>query len=444
MLLPWNEMSTKIFKFGGTSVSDGDAVRRVAAIVAADETPRKVVVVSAQAGVTTLLLRALADAAALDAAVARWRGLARELDLDSRGVDAFADELRADVRSAMPRDQKADLVASYGERVSAFLVTCFLQNVGLPAAAVDGRDVVVTDAGFGNARCDAAATAERAKEVLLPRLVAGEIPVVTGFIGADPGGRTTTLGRGGSDLTATLLGACLAADVVEMWTDADGVMSADPRIIPEARLVARLSYDEAVELSNFGAKIVFNKSLPPAIRAKLPVHVRNTFNPSSPGTLIAADEVAGNFAITTKSRVRVVTVNTPEMIGAVGFLARLFEVFESFNLSVDVVAVSEASVSVTFNNFEDEREAELMAALRRLGDAEVKPNRSIVAVISKYLDDEQAIFPKIFGALAEHGVDIEMISYGNREINLTLIVDEDRESDALRLIHELFEDSFRR
>jgi aspartate kinase len=232
--------------------------------------------------------------------------------------------------------------------------------------------------------------------------------------------------------------------VVEIWTDADGVMSADPRIIPEAKLITRLSYDEAVELSNFGAKIVFNKALPPAIRAKLPVHVRNTFNPSSPGTLIAADKVAANFAVTTKSNVRVVTVATPEMIGAVGFLARLFEIFESFSLSVDVVAVSEASVSVTVNNFRPETEAPLVAALRRLGDAEVKPNRSIVAVISKYLDDEQAIFPKIFGALAEHGVDIEMISYGNREINLTLIVDEYRERETLQLIHKLFEDNFRR
>ncbi len=437
-------MRIKILKFGGTSVSDGYAVRRVAAVVAADEAPLKVVVVSAQGGVTTMLLRALADAAALDAVVARWRGLAQELGLGADGVDAFADELRRDIQRSLPRDQKADLVASYGERVSAFLVAGFLKKVGLQAVAVDARDVVVTDGNFANARYDAAATAERAKKVLLPRLAAGELPVVTGFIGADRRGRTTTLGRGGSDLTATLLGVCLAADVVEIWTDADGVMSADPRVIPEAKLITRLSYDEAVELSNFGAKIVFNKSLPPAIRAELPVHVRNTFNPSSPGTLITADKVAANFAVTTKSNVRVVTVATPEMIGAVGFLARLFEIFESFSLSVDVVAVSEASVSVTVNNFRPETEAPLVAALRRLGDAEVKPNRSIVAVISKYLDDEQAIFPKIFGALAEHGVDIEMISYGNREINLTLIVDECRERETLRLIHKLFEDNFRR
>jgi aspartate kinase len=437
-------MRTKVLKFGGTSVSDGDAVRRVAAIVAADEAPRKVVVVSAQSGVTTTLLRALADAAALDEAVARWRGLARELGLGADGVDALADELRRDIQKALPRDQKADLVASYGERVSALLVAGFLKKVGLPAVAVDARVVVVTDGNFANARCDAAATAERAKEVLLPHLDAGELPVVTGFIGADRRGRATTLGRGGSDLTATLLGACLAADVVEIWTDADGVMSADPRVVPEAKLIARLSYDEAVELSNFGAKIVFNKSLPPAIRAGLPVHVRNTFNPSSPGTVIGADKAASNFAVTTKSDVRVATVATPEMIGAVGFLARLFGIFESFDLSVDVVSVSEASVSVTFNNFDDEREAELMSALRGLGDADVKRNRSIVAVRSKYLDDEQAIFPKIFGALAERGVDVEMISYGNREINLTLIVDGARERETLQFIHELFEDNFRR
>jgi aspartate kinase len=439
-----NKASTKILKFGGTSVSDGDAVRRVAVIVAADETPRKVVVVSAQRGVTTALLRALDDPGAVDDVVARWRGLARALGLGAGIVDPFAGELRRAVRKPLPRAPKADLVASYGERVSASLVAAFLNKVGLPAAAVDARGVVVTDGNFGSARPDEAATAERAQRLLEPLLAAGEIPVVTGFIGADRRGGTTTLGRGGSDLTATLLGACLGADEVEIWTDADGIMSADPRVIPEAKLVNRLSYDEAVELSNFGAKVVFNKSLPPAIRAGLPVRVRNTFNPSSPGTVIAAAKDAANFAVTTKSNVRVATVATPEMVGAVGFLARLFEIFESFDLSVDVVAVSEASVSVTFNNFDDAREPELMAALRRLGEAEVKRHRSIVAVISKYLDDEQAIFPKIFGALAERGVDIEMISYGNREINLTLIVDESREKETLSLIHELFEENFRR
>lgn len=437
-------MYTKILKFGGTSVSDGDAVRRVAAIVAADEAPHKIVVVSAQSGVTTTLLRARSDPGAAEEAVARWRGLARELGLGADVVDSFADELRRDLQRALPRDEKADLVASYGELVSAALVAGFLQQVGLRAVAIDARDVVVTDGNFGNARYDAAATADRAKQVLLPLLAAGQVPVVTGFIGADARGRTTTLGRGGSDLTATLLGACLGADAVEIWTDADGVMSADPRAVPEAKLIARLSYDEAVELSNFGARVVFNKSLPPAIRAGIPVHVRNTFNPSSAGTVIAADKTPANFAVTTKSNVRVATVATPEMVGAVGFLARLFGIFESFDLSVDVVSVSEASVSVTFNNFDDEREAELLSALRELGEADVKRNRSIVAVISKYLDDEQAIFPKIFGALAEHGVDVEMISYGNREINLTLIVDGARERETLHFIHELFENNFRR
>ncbi len=437
-------MNTKVLKFGGTSVSDGDAVRRVAAIVAKDETPRKLVVVSAQSGVTTTLLRAIAEPAALDAAVERWCNLARELGLGADVVDSFAEELRRDLQRKLPREQKADLITSYGERVSAVIVSGYLRQVGLKAVAADGRDIIVTDDNFGNARYDTTATTGRAEEILLTLLAAGEIPVVTGFIGADTRGRTTTLGRGGSDLTATLLAACLGADVVEIWTDADGVMSADPRAVREAKLIARLSYDEAVELSNFGARVLFNKSLPPAIRAGLPVHVRNTFNPSSPGTVIAADKAPANYAVTTKSNVRVATVATPEMVGAVGFLARLFGIFESFDLSVDVVSVSEASVSVTFNNFDDEREADLLSALRGLGDADVKRNRSIVAVISRYLDEEQAIFPKIFGALAEHGVDVEMISYGNREINLTLIVDGARERETLQFIHKLFEDNFRR
>ncbi|MGD8719114.1 MAG: aspartate kinase [Candidatus Zixiibacteriota bacterium] len=433
----------KIMKFGGTSVGSAGAVRRVAAIVATDDAPRKVVVVSAQSGVTSSLLRAGEDEAEAEAVTSRWRGLARELGVEA-AVKGFAGRLTRDLRKALPPGQKADLVASYGERFSASLVAAYFKEIGLDSRVVDGGDVVATDDGFGAARYDYDETRDRARIVLLPVLGRGRIPVVPGFIGADAQGRTTTLGRGGSDLTATLLGACLDAAVVEIWSDADGVMSADPGVIPDARLVTRLSFDEAVELSNFGANILFNKSLPPAIRAGIPVHVRNTFNPSSPGTVIAAGDAGPNFAVTTKSGVRVFTVATPEMVGAVGFLARLFAVFESFRLSVDVVAVSEASVSVTVNSLDAEAETTLLEALRGLGDAEVRSGRSIVAVISRFLDDEQTIFPKIFAALAERGVDIEMMSYGNREINLTLIVDGSRERETLQLIHSLFEENFRR
>jgi aspartate kinase len=433
----------KIMKFGGTSVGSADAVRRVAAIVAKDETPRKVVIVSAQSGVTSSLLRAGEDTAEVEAVTSRWRDLARELEVEA-AVNGFPDRLTRDLRKTMPLEQKADLIASYGERFSASLVAAYFKKVGQDTQTVDGGDVVVTDDGFGAARYDYDETRERTRRMLMPILGRGLIPVVPGFIGADARGRTTTLGRGGSDLTATLLGACLDAALVEIWSDADGVMSADPEIISGARLVTRLSFDEAVELSNFGANILFNKSLPPAIRAGIPVHVRNTFNPSSPGTVIAAGDAGPNFAVTTKSDVRVFTVATPEMVGAVGFLARLFGVFESFRLSVDVVAVSEASVSVTVNSLDAEAETTLLAALRSMGDAEVRSGRSIVAVISRFLDDEQAIFPKIFAALAERGVDIEMMSYGNREINLTLIVDGNRERETLQLIHSLFEENFRR
>jgi aspartate kinase len=436
---------TKIMKFGGTSVGDASSIRRVHEIVAADgASPAvRVVVVSAPRGMTGLLLALRDDPKVWDAVSERAAALAAELSLPPSTVEPLAADLRRDVRADLAAPEKSDLLASYGERISAAVVAAYFVRRGLPAVAVDARDFVVTDDNFNNARYLEHPTVERSRAALGPLLARGELPVVTGFIGRDARGRTTTLGRGGSDLTATLLGAALGADVVEIWTDADGIMTADPRVIPEAEPLLRVSYEEAVELSNSGARVVFNKSLLPAMQAGLPVHVRNTFAPASPGTVIGERGAETNFALTSKSGVSVITVSNPEMIQAVGYLARLFHIFLEFNLSVDAVAVSEASVSMTVSDLSVETERRLRAELDLLGEAEVKRGRSIVTTISKYLDTEQAVFPHLFRVLTERGVDVEMISYGNREINLTIVVEEAREREALRLLHETFQERYK-
>jgi aspartate kinase len=368
--------------------------------------------------------------------------LARELKLPPSTVEPLLTDLRRDARAELAAPEKSDLLAGYGERISAAVVAAYFNHRGLAAVAVDARDFVVTDDNFTSARYRESPTFEKARATLGPLLARGELPVVTGFVGRDARGRTTTLGRGGSDLTATLLGAALGAAVVEIWTDADGIMTADPRLLPEAEPLARLSYEEAVELSNFGARVVFNRSLVPAIRAGFPVHVRNTFAPTAPGTVISERGAATNFALTSKSGITVITVSNPEMVQAVGYLAQLFRIFQEFELSVDVVAVSEASVSMTVSALEAERERRLLAALRPLGRADVKRGRSIVTAVSEYLDNEQAVFPYLFRVLTERGIDVEMISYGNREINLTLVVEEAREKEAVRLLHAVFQERY--
>jgi len=432
----------KIMKFGGTSLGDATAIRRVYDIVSEDATPEKVVVVSAPSGVTAALLAAAEDAAAYGPVAAAIDSLARELELDAGVVADLLAGLRRDLSRELAPAEKAALVSSYGERLAAVLLAAYFTRRRMNAVAVDARDFVITDGTFPAARYDEAATCPKVKAAFADFFRTNTLPVVTGYIGRDGEGRTTTLGRGGSDLTATLLGHCLAADVVEIWSDADGIMSADPRLVARAKLLRRVSYDEAVELSNFGARIVFNRALGPAMQSQTPVRVRNTFNPSSPGTLITGDAAATNFSVTSKSDVTVITVANPEMVDAVGYLARLFKVFADFRLSVDVVAVSEASVSVTVSDLAPAPRAELVAALGALGAAAVKTRRGIVTTISRYLDNSQGIFPKIFQALTAKDIDVEMISYGNREINLTLIVEGGREEEAVKLIHELFVENY--
>lgn len=435
------ERPVKVLKFGGTSVTGAEAAGRIVEIIAADAAPRKVVVVSAPAGVTTLLFRAARNQGGHTAVSELIRRQGQELEAPAMLVQNILEDLRADLASAGDCDDRTARVVSHGERASAQLLADCLTRRGLPAVAVDAREIILTDSEFLNARYYLNATARRVRDRLEPLLTRGVLPVVTGYIAADARGRTTTLGRGGSDLTATLLGACLDAEVVEIWSDADGVMTADPRVVPGARLLRRLSYDEAVELSNFGAKILFNKSLAPAMQAGIRVHVRNTFNAGSPGTVIAADNEDPHFAVTSVGNVTVATVANPEMVGAVGYLAKLFNIFQELKMSVDVVAVSEASVSVTVRQLDGAGAAALTRALAPLGKTTVTRDRAMVAVISQYLARRPEVFGEIFTCLAANGIAAEVISYGNSRLNLTLVVDGRREREAVTLIHNLCQEA---
>ncbi len=333
-------------KFGGTSVEDAAAVERVVGIVRAALEQRPVVVVSAMARVTDALLAAAARAgqddaagalADLDAVLARYRDAARRLlpDADRKRyqqtITATRAELAADL-ARVPRDPAApDAVAAQGERLSAALVAAALAARAVPAREVDARRCILTDTRPGKAEPLIPETDVATRAALQPLIAAGTVPVLGGYMGATPEGVTTTLGRGGSDYSAALVGAALGAEEIQIWTDVSGVLTADPKVAPAARTITRLSFAEASELAYFGARVLHPKTILPAIRHGIPVRIRNSRAPDDAGTLVTAEsEVVPRTvkAIAYKTGVSIVSVTSTRMLGAYGFLRALFEVFE--------------------------------------------------------------------------------------------------------------------
>jgi aspartate kinase len=444
-----------VCKFGGTSVGTADAVRRLAGIVASRQAERPLVVVSALAGVTDRLLAlaaaaAAGDPAALRAGVEALRAdharMADELALPGGLPAAVAAEAAAleawltDHSGRGPDAAGRDHLVAHGERWSSHLVSAALAARGLPAEWVDARQVLRTDAQFTAARPLPDGIRSAAHAVLRPLLEGGRIPVTQGFVGAAPDGRTTTLGRGGSDYSAALLGAALGADRVEIWTDVDGIMTADPRIVPDARVLPVASHVEAAELATFGARVLHPSTQAPLVEARIPCIVLNSFAPERPGTTIVSGVRPAPLgdspvrSISWKRGVTVVNVRAAQMFGAVGFLRRLFEVVERHDASVDVIATSAINISFTLER-QDSLPA-LAADLSALGEVTVYERRAIVAVVGVGLRGTRGLSGRLFGAMRP--VNVEIISQGASEINVTLVVREEDGPEAVRLLHAEF------
>jgi len=430
------EKSLKIMKFGGSSVGTAEAIRQVAELVASEPEVARVLVVSAQQGMTDRLLQLATAPDDLPSLQHHIEAISSALKLDELPIIAdLFNALQTDLATDDEGSGRLDQIAGYGERISAELIAAYLRSRGLNAVPIDARGMLRTDSRFTDARWLREPTLPLVRETLFPLLNRNMIPVVTGFIAADAEGRTTTLGRGGSDLTASILADCLDADLIEIWSDADGIMSADPRLIPTARQMHRLSYAEAVELSNFGGKILYSRTLVPAMQRHIPIVVRNTFNRENPGTRINGTGEANNFVVTQKKHVTAITISNPEMIAAVGYLAELFRIFREIQLSVDVVTVSEASVSVTLSALPADQLDTLRAALATLGDVTIRTEAAIVAIVSPLLADRQ-LFSTLLHELETAGIRPKMISYGNSAINLMLVVPEAQSDTAVQVLHE--------
>lgn len=448
-----------VLKFGGTSVADAEALQRVAGLVRrAQRTTRPIVVVSALAGVTDALLAAAAAAANgeaermrphLDALLERHAEIAERLarpegargfrTVLGRASGEIVDLLKRVAEEPGRRPALDDEIASYGERLSAALLTAVLLAADVPARYVDARHCLITDETYGRATPLLPDTEQRTRAELAPLLDRGLVPVLGGYIAATLDGVTTTLGRGGSDYSAALVGAAVAAREIQIWTDVSGVLTADPRVAPGARTIPSLSYAEAAELAYFGAKVLHPKTIQPAMDRDIPVRICNSRAPGDPGTLVTArGEVrAGTVkAIAYKAGVTVLQISSTRMLGAYGFLRGLFEVFERHQTVVDVVTTSEVSVSLTVDDAGSL--PDIIAELRPLGTVSVESGRAILCVVGEGLRTTPGIAARVFATVSD--INVSLISQGASRVNLTFVVDEARVREAVLRLHEaLFE-----
>lgn len=442
-----------VVKFGGTSVADAAAVERARDIVAARAEQLPIVVVSAAAGTTNALL-ALATQAARGHLIGAVRAVedirVRHLAMCDALLDPAEREVRDDVAAlcdevaalaealatlghATPRS--LDAVAAIGEQMSSLIVAAAFARAGLPSRHVDAREVMVTSDHFTEAEPVLPAIAERGRERLLPLLRAREIPVLGGYIGATVEGVTTTLGRGGSDYSASLLGAALDATEIQIWTDVDGMLTADPRVVSGAVLIREIRFDEASELASFGARVLHPSTIAPAVRRGIPVFIYNSRNPATSGTRITFDAPRRPVtAVAAKKGVTVVRVSAPRMLLARGFLHAVFETFERYRTSVDVVATSEISVSVTLD--EVAQLDELVVALRQLGDVAVERDRAVVAIVGSGIGDRGDCMGRALIALRD--LRIHMLSLSASGINVTVVLDGGVADEAVRRLHAEF------
>ena len=446
-----------VIKFGGTSVGDAAAIERAVTITRSRLRRRPVVVVSAMAGVTNDLLRLVEramdgdgeGAAALIAMLRKRHLLAVDALLrsaDGRAeratVDAVCDELahhcRALATLGEDRARGSDAIAAAGERLSACVVSAAFRAGGIAAQEVDARELIVTDATFGRAAPLWDRIASAVPHRLVPLVGRGIVPVLGGFIGATKDGTTTTLGRGGSDYSAALVGAALGADAIEIWTDVDGMLTADPRVVPGAMNVPHLGFEEAAELATFGAKVLHPSTIAPAARLGIPVFIHDSRSSGGAGTRISDDAPRrAATAVAGRAGICVIRVRSSRMLEAHGFLHRLFGVFAAHRLAVDVVTTSEVSVSVTIE--ERASHDRLVAELAALGEVEVIRDCALVAVVGSELTRDVRVVARAIAALGE--MPVHMLSVSATGTNVTAVIGAPDLGPAMRQVHAaMFED----
>ena len=457
-----------VMKFGGSSVGTPEALAQVVGLVERFRDAKPVLVVSALQGVTDALL-ALAAAATDGRTVTVTAGIAslRErhhamvsacvnegAEACLGGVDALIGELASalsGMNGTRARIERAfDEIVSFGERLSTPIVAAAIASRGIPASSVDARGLIVTDDRFGSANVSFAQTDERVAAVILPMVEAGTVPVVTGFIGATAEGATTTLGRGGSDYSVAIVAAAIGADEIWIWKEVDGVLTADPRIVPEASLLSAISYDEAAELAHFGAKVLHPKSMIPAVDRKIPVRMRNTFRPDAPGTIIGERSVqtqSGVKAVAAVKKLSMVTVEGRGMSGMAGFAAHVFGVAGRHGINIVMFCQSSSEQNICLisdakdgRRFKEALERELAGEVsQRLVDTiSVCEDVAAVAVVGEGMRGVPGVAARLFRAVASVGVNVLAIAQGSSERCVSFIIAESSADDIVRAVHASF------
>jgi len=472
-------MKTIVMKFGGTSVAGAERIAGVVSIArdfsqgrfpAAPEGGRLVIVVSAFSGVTDALIKAARTAAGRDDHTFRqvaqdlrqkhWAAIEALIPFGERQaglraqiealVSGFENLCRAITILGELTPRGLDAVVSLGERLSARIIAAALLEAGLPSQAIEATALIVTDDTFGEATPHMEATRQKMRQVLLPLLEQGVVPVVTGFIAATADGVTTTLGRGGSDYSAAILGSCLDSDEIWIWTDVNGVLTADPRVVPEAHTLPYISYNEAAELSYFGAKVLHPKTMLPAMERNIPIRTLNSFEPQHPGTLVGAKSNNGHAVrgITAIRDLSQVTVEGRGMMGVPGVAARVFTAVAHEDVSVLMISQASSEQSICFvirkqdadraiaaleHAFEPER------ARRNVDRIWAQDAVAIVAIVGAGIRGTPGIAAKIFGSLGRREINVISIAQGSSEYNISLVVKQDDAHEAMRVIHQEFE-----
>ena len=446
-------------KFGGTSVADPEAIRRLIEIVRAARTRDArgpAVVVSAMSRVTDGLLGVADSAGASHLAEAlsktqlireRHIATAREL-VSGPALDPLVSQINAELddltdvikalavlREVSPRT--LDVVAAIGELLSSRIIAAALTCAGVDAEWVDARQVIVTNNEHTRATPLGKETNARLRSIVGPILDSGRVAVLGGFVGATLAGHTTTLGRGGSDYSGALVGAGVEASEIQIWTDVDGMLSADPRVIKRAKLVDHLSFAEAAELAYFGAKVLHPSTILPAVEQNIPVRILNSWKPAAAGTLITgagSSTRKGLTGLASKRDVTVIDITSTRMLAAYGFLRQVFEVFERFTTAVDMVTTSEVSVSVTVDDIRHLDEIE--EALSEFASVSVERNMSLLCAVGDVLQHEPEMAARVVGVFEE--VPLRMISQAASRRNITVVLRQGDLPHAMERLHEEF------
>lgn len=448
-----------VMKFGGTSVGSPERMQTVIDLVCDRKRTKSspIVVLSAMSGVTNMLIEGaqLALKRQLPEAMAKLQEIRQKHEHAINQL--FSDQkLQAELHEHIDKQleelsvlykgvsylgelskRSLDAISGIGELISSRIIAAAAQHRGIKCVWLDVRKVLLTDDAFGKANPLFDAVQKRCREMIKNHLDSGHIVFTQGFIGCTVDGVTTTLGRGGSDYTAAILGAALGADEIQIWTDVDGMMSADPRIVKDARLLTEVSFHEASELAYFGAKVLHPLTIKPAVEKNIPVRILNTFEPQKPGTLIKATADAGEDtirAVAAKKNITAIFLSSPRMLMTHGFLAQVFAVFDRFRIPIDLISTSEVSVALTIDSKEGFEE--LINELKQYGEVQTMEEVAIVSVVGRQFRVQSGIASRVFKAL--HDINIMVISGGASDINLNFVVSSKDADKAVCQLHAEF------